>query len=656
MKFNLKKLFRIFCIGLIIIMIQPFNMIKVFAEENKKTMTILFTNDMHDHFLPAKVLQNGKNLQLGGYAQLQSAINEEKKKDPNSILVDAGDFSMGTLFQSIFASDAPQLRMLGQMGYDVSTFGNHEFDFRDGGLANSLNASVKSMDRLPQLVQTNIQFPTDKKGNLTKSLSELKEAMKNYGVKEYTVIKRNGIKIGVFGLMGKDAASNSPMSEVKFTDAVKNAERIVKILKEQEKVDLIVCLSHSGIDKDKSKSEDEILAKKVPKINVIISGHTHSKLTKPIMVGDTIIGSGGEYSENLGIIKISQDGKKVWKLDNYNLEQIDANWTEEANASQTIKNLKTIVQAKYLNNFGMKFDEVLAKTDFNFVAASQIGAKHGEEPLGNLISDAYTYAVKKAEGPNYDPVAVAIVPSGTIRGSFVKGEITVSDAFTVSSLGIGKDGIAGYPLISAYLTGKELKTACEVDASIAPIMTNAQLYMSGMSYTFNPNRMLLDRVTNAVLQRKDGTYEEINDTKLYRVVAGLYSAQMLSVVDKKSFGLLSVVPKTKEGKPINDFETQIINDTVSGQNNEVKEWEAIAEYLKSFDKVDGISEIPEYYNKIQGRKIVENNKSLLALFSHPNNIALGVYSIAMVIGSIIIFATLAKRKKRKRSQQVTTKL
>ena len=105
--------------------------------------------------------------------------------------------------------------------------------------------------------------------------------------------------------------------------------------------------------------------------------------------------------------------------------------------------------------------------------------------------------MKKAEGVNYDPVALAIVPTGTIRGSFVKGDITVSDAFTVSSLGIGADSISGYPLISVYLTGKELKTACEVDASISPIMSSAQLYMSGVNFTFNPNRLIFNKVTNS---------------------------------------------------------------------------------------------------------------------------------------------------------------
>lgn len=632
-----------------IIMLLSFNLPKVFAEKTEKTITILFTHDMHDHFLPTNTKKNEEVLQLGGYARLQSAINEEKKKDSDLLLIDAGDFSMGTLFQSIYSSDAPELRIMGQMGYDVVTLGNHEYDFRATGLTENLTVAKNSGDKLPQIVQSNVLFPTDKNGKLSETLTNLKQAMAVYGVKDYTIIERGGVKIGVFGLMGEDSASNAPMSEVKFADVIEKAKSVVNILKEEEKVDFVVCLSHSGISTDGSKSEDEVLAKKVPEINLIISGHTHTKLTKPIMVGKTIIGSCGEYSENLGIINLSRSSNKEWKLDNYNLKQIDNTLLKDINISQTIDNYKEIVQQKYLNGFDMKFDQVLANSPYNFVETSEIGLKHAEDTLGNLISDAYIYAVKKAEGANYDPIAVALVPSGTIRGSFVKGNITVADAFITSSLGIGPDKVSGYPLISVYLTGKELKTACEVDASISPIMSGAQLYMSGINFSFNPNRLIFNKVTSTTLQKTDGTFEVINDTKLYRAVVGLYSAQMLSVVGEKSFGILSIVPKTKEGIPITDFEAQIITDTTSGRNNEVKEWLAIAQYLKSFDTVNGVAQIPQYYSQSQARKIVENNHNLFVLLKNPNGIALVAYTLVIVIISILILVIvrIVTRKKRK---------
>ncbi|HEY5584363.1 MAG TPA: bifunctional UDP-sugar hydrolase/5'-nucleotidase [Ruminiclostridium sp.] len=624
---------------------------QTFASASEKNLTILFTHDMHDHLLPTKIEKDNVIIESGGYSRLKTAIDQEKKDKVNNIVVDSGDYSMGDLFQSIYDSDAPELRIMGQMGYDVTTFGNHEFDFRDAGLTRDLLAAKNSGDKLPQIVNSNILFPTGEK--MTKSLLDLKQAMSAYGVKEYTILNRGGIKIGVFGLIGKDAGESAPMTGVAFEDIIKSAKRTVAKLKNQENVDLIVCLSHSGTDKDTSKSEDGLLAKKVPEIDVIISGHTHTKLEKPIIVGKTIIGSCGEYSNNLGIIDLTQDSNGQWKMQDYKLKPIYNRLEDNAQINKTINKFKAIVQEKYLNSFDLKFDEVLARTQFSFVPTEKIGVKHEDDPLGNLITDGYIYSVRKAEGDNYEPISVAVVTVGTMRGSFIRGDITVEDAFISSSLGIGADGISGYPLISAYMTGKELWDLCEVDASISPIMSSAQLYMSGISFTFNPNRLIFNRVTDIHLQKPDGTLEEIDGSKLYRVVTGLYNAQMLSIVGDKSFGLLSIVPKTKDGKPITDFEAQIIYDSSNGRNNELKEWLSTAQYLKSFEKIDGIPQVPYYYSKLQNRKIVNSDKNVLAIMSHPNNVALKLYTVIAVVVAIIAFAVVmvATRKKRKQKHK-----
>ena len=642
MKRNIRVI-SIFLIALIIFTLIPS---VSYLEGKGNSLTILFTHDLHDNFYPFTVEENGKIKTLGGYGRLSTAIKRERANDPNLLLVDAGDFSMGTLFQTIFSTDSPSLRLLGQMGYDVVTLGNHEFDFRAEGLADSLNGAISSGDRLPKIVASNISYPEDENGNLTPSLNKLSKAMENYGVSDYSVIKKNGVKIGIFGLMGKEADSNAPMSEVEFTHQVRAARKMVEILQEEENVDLIVCLSHSGTWEDKTKSEDEILAKKVPEIDIIISGHTHTALEEPIVIDSTIIASCGSYGRNLGVINVEKSGDR-WKLKDYRLEPITRGIPVDREIEQSIDNYKEIVQEKYLDKFNMEFDEVLAKTDFNFTPFGELGKKHDEDILGNLISDSYIYAVKKAEGENYEPVTAAIVPSGTIRNTFVKGDITVSDVFNVSSLGIGPDKVSGYPLISVYLTGKELKTAAEVDASIAPIMSVAQLYMSGVNYTFNPKRLIFNKVVDINIKNLDGSIEEIIDDELYRVVAGLYSAQMLSIVGDQSFGILSIVPKTKDGTPITDFEAEIIYE----DGHEVKEWLAIAEYLKSFEQKDGIPQIPEYYSEKQGRKIVDNNKNIIARLKNPNKIALTLYGIiVLIIALIILIIKIRKRRKRKKSQ------
>lgn len=116
------------------------------ADAPTTRVTILFTHDMHSHLLPATD-ETGRP--YGGYARLKTAIDRQKAIDPNAILVDGGDFSMGSLFQTAYADAATELRVMGALGYDATTFGNHEYDYRAAGLASMLNAAVDSGDPCP---------------------------------------------------------------------------------------------------------------------------------------------------------------------------------------------------------------------------------------------------------------------------------------------------------------------------------------------------------------------------------------------------------------------------------------------------------------------------------------------------------------------------
>ncbi len=643
-----KIVFKLFPIVIIIAMVLMIDVPKGDSASSKESITILFTHDLHDNFLPFEAEREQERSTVGGYARLYSAIKGQREKDPNAILVDAGDFAMGTLFQTIYATDAPGLRIMGEMGYDATTFGNHEFDFKSVGLANSLRAAKDSGDKIPNIIATNTSFPTDDEGDVPANLQDLKEAMNDYDVKDYVIVERKGVRIGIFGLMGEDAAGYAPMSGVTFDDTIDSAKSTAATLKNDEDVDLVIALSHSGTSDDNAKSEDEIIAKKVPNIDIIISGHSHTVLEEPILVGDTIIGSSGEYGEHLGVINISQDANKNWKLNNYELVAIDDTLPLDPTISETIEDYKQIIQEKYLSHFDLEFDEVLAYSPFDFTPFSGFGLEQKEEPLGNLIGDSFIHTVQELEGNDYEPIAAAIVPLGNIRDSFSKGEITVSNVFNVNSLGVGPDGISGYPILDIYVTGKELKTITEVDASITPIMNEVQLYLAGLSYTFNTNRFIFNKVTEVSLQYPDGTKEEIDDKKLYRVIGGLYSAQMLPLVNEKSFGILSVIPKTKEGTPITNFEDQII---YMNDHQEVKEWYAIAKYLQSFDKIDEVPQVPVYYDQMQNRKIVEHNSNLFAILKNPNRIIVTAYSIILTfVGIVVLIITLiVKRRRRKKN-------
>ena len=643
-----KLLASVFSIALLITTVFIIDSREVQADTAKESLTILFTHDLHDNFLPFEVEREKEKITVGGYARLKSAIVAQREKDPDAILVDAGDFAMGTLFQTIYTTDAPGLKMMGQMGYDATTLGNHEFDFRAVGLAKSLRVAKESGEKIPDIVASNVTFPTDDDGNIPSDLQALHEAMDEYEVKDYIVIERKGIKIGIFGLVGEEAAGNAPMSGVTFDDTIESAKKMVTALKDKEDVDLIVALSHSGTSEIPSQSEDELIAKGVPEIDVIVSGHSHTTLPEPIIVGNTILGSTGEYGENLGVLNITQGKNGRWTLDDYNLRRIDESLPADPAIAKTIEGYKESIQKNYLDDFDMEFDEVLGYSPFDFTPFSDLGLIQKEEPIGNLIGDSFIHMIEQLEGDDYEPIAAAVMPVGTIRNTFSKGDITVSDVFNVDSLGIGRDEISGYPLLDIYLTGKELKTVAEVDASITPIMNEVQLYIAGLSYTFNTKRFIFNKVTDINLQEFDGTEEVIDDDKLYRVIGGLYSVQMLPFVNEKSFGILSVVPKDKDGKPVEDFEDQII---YMNGDQEIKEWYAIANYIKSFEQVDGVAQLPAYYDELHDRKVVEHDSNVLAILKNPNGIILTVY--AVVIGFIVLVTLLVvfivKRRKRRKA-------
>ena len=621
---------------------------QVWAKTEPKQLDILFTHDTHSHLNSFTTIVNGEKKEAGGFAKLKTLINEHKKVNPDTLVLDGGDFSMGTLIQTVYDTEAAELRMLGQIGCDVTTLGNHEFDYQSKGLADMLNVAKNSGDTVPSLVLCNVDWDAMEEAGLSEGQKQIQSAFEKYQVRDYVVVQKGNIKIAVLGVFGKDALVCAPTCELVWKDPVKAAKQTVEKIKKKEKVDMIACVSHSGTWDDADKSEDEILAKEVPDIDLIISGHTHSQLDKPIQHGNTYIVSCGEYGKNLGTISMTQKDDGRWKATSYELIPVSDEVNPDETTQAKIDALMDTVDINYLAKFGYTRKEVLAENDIEFNSLDEMGTKHEELNLGDIISDAYVYAVENSDNYDGDPVDVAVVPSGTVRDTYAKGEITVESVYNSFSLGIGKDGLAGYPLISAYLTGKELKLVAEIDASISDFMTIARLYCSGLNFNFNPHRMILNKVTDCYLTGQDGKREEIQDDKLYHVVTDLYTGQMLGSVMDISYGLLSIIPKDKEGNPIEDLEEYAIME----ENQELKAWVAIARYMQSFDDTDGdgIANVSEYYATTHGRKVVENSRNLVQLLKNPNKffmLMIGIITVAVLIVLLLIFFIRKVLRKRR---------
>lgn len=641
-----KKLVVIWLIAVIVLPLMTG--MQVWAKTEPKQLDILFTHDTHSHLNSFTTIVNGEKKEAGGFAKLKTLIDEHKKVNPDTLVLDGGDFSMGTLIQTVYDTEAAELRMLGQIGCDVTTLGNHEFDYQSKGLADMLNAAKNSGDTVPSLVLCNVDWDAMEEAGLSEGQKQIQSAFEKYQVKDYVVVQKGNIKIAVLGVFGKDALVCAPTCELVWKDPVKAAKQTVEKIKKKEKVDMIACVSHSGTWDDADKSEDEILAKEVPDIDLIISGHTHSQLDKPIQHGNTYIVSCGEYGKNLGTISMTQKDDGRWKATSYELIPVSDEVNPDETTQAKIDALMDTVDINYLAKFGYTRKEVLAENDIEFNSLDEMGTKHEELNLGDIISDAYVYAVENSDNYDGDPVDVAVVPSGTVRDTYAKGEITVESVYNSFSLGIGKDGLAGYPLISAYLTGKELKLVAEIDASISDFMTTARLYCSGLNFTFNPHRMILNKVTDCYLTGQDGKREEIQDDKLYHVITDLYTGQMLGSVMDISYGLLSIIPKDKEGNPIENLEEYAIME----ENQELKAWVAIARYMQSFDDTDGdgIANVSEYYATTHGRKVVENSRNLVQLLKNPNKffmLMIGIVTVAVLIVLLLIFfirKVLCKRR------------
>jgi 5'-nucleotidase len=232
-----------------------------------KRITVLHTNDVHSQIDP---LPNNhyKYPGLGGFARRASIIEKIRKENPNTILLDAGDIFQGTPYFNYYGGEI-EFKLMSKLNYDLATIGNHDFDNGINGLLNQLpNATF-------DFVSANYDF---------------KNTVLDGIVKPYKILIRDGIKIGVFGLGVEleGLVNKSLYKETQYLDPIEIAEDITRILKEQQQCDLVICLSHIGYDykNAKDKVSDLHLAKKTKNIDLIIGGHTHTLLSKPVIVNN----------------------------------------------------------------------------------------------------------------------------------------------------------------------------------------------------------------------------------------------------------------------------------------------------------------------------------------------------------------------------------
>ena len=248
------------------------------AAKKEKQLVILHTNDTHSQIEP---LKNEDGSTSGGIYDRAAIIDQTRKEYKNVLLVDAGDFCQGTPYFNYFKGKM-EVKFMNLLGYQAATLGNHEFDNGSRKLAKVLKKA-----EFPVVCANYIFF--------NKKLNSI--------VKKYVILEIGGKKIGIFGLLTDIKTLTQPKNykELKYLNAIDVADCMVKELRETEKCDYVICLSHLGLDKGTEENPDDtMLAEQVKGINVIVGGHTHSVLEKPKIVNGTVIVQTGKKGARIG--------------------------------------------------------------------------------------------------------------------------------------------------------------------------------------------------------------------------------------------------------------------------------------------------------------------------------------------------------------------
>ncbi len=574
--------------------------VPLYSQSGKK-IVILHTNDLHSRltgyapesdYTPMTIKDDNT---IGGFARIASVIKNEKRRNTGTTLViDAGDFLMGTLFHNLEPSTGFQLRLMKEMGFDVACLGNHEFDFGPEKLATIITSSMRTGE-IPSLLLGNAVFSSKDTQD-----DNLKELYSENIIGRKLIIERDGLKFGFFSILGKVADHDAPYAKpVTFSKQAVFAKKSARELKD-EKCDVIICLSHSGItmnSKGEWEGEDVEIARAAGNIDLIISGHTHTKLEQPLIVNEVLIVQTGEYGQFIGRMELTFSGGDL-NLDNYNLIPVNDDIPGDKLIHQLIEDQKAKVTDQILKPLGFDYNVPVAESGFLLECSEYGGVKASN--LGPLVADAIRYYVNNHSRTGTD---VSMVAAGVIRDRIVPGMLTAPDIFRVMSLGSGNDEVPGYPLSRLYVTGKELKSILEILQVAYKSTPGNYCFFSGIRVMFDPEKGLLRKISKVEIIRPDGTVSDVSfskkDKSIYSITANSYMLEFIGIIKKMSFGLINVVPKDAAGNPVTDMKTTVIdmNENLDGIQ-EGKEWLAMMGYLGSMADVNGngIPDIDKKYS------------------------------------------------------------
>lgn len=576
------------------------------------TATILQTSDVHHHasgygpFIDYTPNTPGDDDVTGGFARMATVIGAIRHQQAMvgipTLLVDSGDFFMGTTYD-LTASDPIALKFLTLMEYDAITLGNHEFDWTPVGLAMLLRAGLTNGFNVPIVASNTIPDCVEGTGD-----DGLEYLMATGTIVNKKVIELdNGVKVGLIGLMGENADQDAPMAgPITFNHDYEFIQDCVDGLRNNDGVDVVVALSHTGVNSS-GEGEDAEIAENVKGIDIIASGHAHTATFDAYIKGDssTIIFSPGEYGEWVSHLDFTYN-KKLGRIVGYtfNLVPVDDTVPGNPDIQYVVDQYNAGINFS-LSEAGMPLlGDTITTTDFDLEMGSY--QPTGVTGLGSLCADSVRNvanglaAVGELDGI---PVDIGIVPTGVIRDEIFKGNkgiVTFSDVYNALPLGISPDPdqpVPGYPMMHAYFTGEELYIIAEVGLTASQTFGSSYyLNFSGVKIDYDPAyapafqgvRGLSLYAPDDPFCLEDATfvYPTTDTATLYHGVIDLYAFQLLYVVNDflEANGLPTITPKDKDGNPILDYMGfRIDRDPLTPETQELKEWMALLNYLPTFN-------------------------------------------------------------------------
>ncbi len=398
--------------------------------QSQHTLTILHTNDLHASFVPHDafwVKESPKPL-VGGFNELAYIVDSIRSANPNVLLLDGGDVMTGNPISDMMykgAEGGALFEMMNMVGYDAGCLGNHDFDISQENLK-KLVAIARFPELSSNVVNNDGKFPV--------------------GNKPYAIIEKAGLKIGIIGVMSQDLyhlVNQNSLVGIKVLDPVATTQRYVDEIK--SKTDLLIALTHEGVD------EDSTLAAGVNGLDIIIGGHSHTRLRQPKMVHGVIIVQAGSNCENLGVLDISVENGVVVKNSGKLIQLWHHADRPATRMSVFVDSIRKVIDKEY--------DQVVA------TLASDWQRGEGETGIGNFVADA------QREGAHAD---VGFMNNTGIRANVSAGPLTKKELFEIMPF--------RNILTTFQLSGKELRSV--ITYCLSP---RSSVSISGITCTWKKN-------------------------------------------------------------------------------------------------------------------------------------------------------------------------